>query len=214
MAHFRERWSALRRVLPTARKIQVARSLAALGPGDARSVLVLGAGDDPYRSCFPNARLYVRLDIEYVSGKSDVIADAVALPFSEQSFECVLATEVLEYVFQPQRLADEVHRVLRPNGTAILTVPFLFNYHNDYWRPTKRALQDLFREYSAVSVRAQGNRLLTIWDLITTSFWPHPVFMPFRIFSNVLYLLPGRLIYADSNSSAPTGYLVVARKNS
>lgn len=208
----RERHAALQRLLPTARKIQITRSLTLLGLTGVRSVLVIGAADDPYRSCFPNAERYVRLDIENLRRKIDVIADAIALPFPEQCFECVIATEVLEYIFEPQKFVNEMHRVLRLNGSVVLTVPFAFNYHNDYWRPTKRALHELFINYSAASVRAQGNRLFTIWDLITTSFWPHSVLVPLRIFSNLLYIIPARLVCADTKSSAPTGHLVFARK--
>jgi SAM-dependent methyltransferase len=175
-------------------------------------VLVIGSGEDPYRARFPSARNYIRLDIENVPGKVDVVADAAALPFAENAFDCVIATEVLEYVFQPARFVQEVYRVLGSGGTTVITVPFIFNYHNDYWRPTKRALLELFQSFVAVSVQAQGNRFVTIWDLITTSFWPHSIFLPLRIFSNLLYLIPARLVSGDISSSAPTGFAVTARK--
>jgi SAM-dependent methyltransferase len=213
MTRFRERQTFLRQLLPTARKIQVARSvLSSRALLDSDSILVIGAGDDPYRPVARRAQLYVRVDIDYAPGKSDVLADGIALPFGGSSFHSVISTEVLEYVCDAQRFVDEIYRVLRPGGNAIVTVPFLFNFHNDYWRPTKRALEQLFRAYSSVSICAQGNRLLTIWDLITTTRWPRPVLMPLRVFSNVLYMVPARVICGEHGSSAPTGFFVTATK--
>ena len=201
-----------RALLPTVRRIQVCRFMASVRLPHCLSVLVIGVGEDPYRSLFPDATLYVRLDIEHVPGAVDVVADAIELPFSDASFACVVATEVLEYTLRPENFVQEVYRTLIPGGLAVITVPFMFNYHYDYWRPTKRALLELFRGYSQVSVLAQGNRLATIWDLITTSFWPRPIFTPLRIFSNLLYLLPATFVCGDTESSAPTGFGITAWK--
>ncbi len=177
----------------------------------AHSVLVIGAGDDPYRQCFPRAQLYVRVDIEN-SGRTDVVADAVKLPFPERSFEYILATEILEYITNPPALIEEIYRLLEPAGTVILTVPFLFNYHYDFWRPTKRGLESLFVRFADLSILSQGNRILTIWDLITTSFWPRSILAPLRMGSLLLYLLPRQWVSGNSASSAPTGFFVTARK--
>jgi SAM-dependent methyltransferase len=208
----RERRLLFRSLLPTARKVQIARSLAALKFESAGSVLVIGAGEDPYRQSFPQAQLYVTVDIDECGGITDVVADAVRLPFLPHSFEYVLATEVLEYISNPPALIEEIYRVLLPKGTAILTVPFMFNYHNDFWRPTKRGLQSLFGRFTDLSILSQGNRLYTIWDLITTSFWPLPILAPLRICSLLLYLIPRSWISGNSATSAPTGFFVTARK--
>jgi methionine biosynthesis protein MetW len=51
------------------------------------------------------------------------IEDASSLPFSDATFDLVLCAEVLEHVFQPQLVASEILRVLRPGALAIVTVP-------------------------------------------------------------------------------------------
>ena len=212
----RGRLSRLRRgvkwLFPTMRNVLVRRSLRAIDLSEVSSVLVVGAGSDPYRHLFPGAVTYVRLDRVVQPGGTDVVADATALPFRDKSFECTIATEVLEYVQQPQTLAMELYRVLRHQGLALLTVPFVFHDHGDYWRPTRRALGDLFRRYSSVHIRAQGNRLHAIMDLLTTAFSPCPVLFPLRVLSNLLLVAPSRFVSSDSHSTAPTGFLVVARK--
>jgi ubiquinone/menaquinone biosynthesis C-methylase UbiE len=140
------------------------------------------------------------------------VADGIALPFRDGTFQCTVATEVLEYVQQPEALAAELYRVLNARGLALITVPFVFQEHRDYWRPTRRALEDLFREYTSVRISAQGNRLHSIIDLLTTAFSPHPILLPLRMFSNLLFLAPIRSMIRDSGSTAPSGFLVIARK--
>ena len=204
--------SRLRRLFPTMRNVLVRRSLRALNLRDIRSVLVVGAGEDPYRDVFLASETYIRSDLVRRPGCTDVVADGIALPFRDGSFQCTVATEVLEYVQQPEAFATELYRILSAEGLAVITVPFVFQEHGDYWRPTRRALGDLFRKYSSVHICAQGNRFHTMIDLLTTAFSPHPLLFPLRVFSNLLALAPIRFAFRGSHSTAPSGFLIVARK--
>jgi SAM-dependent methyltransferase len=49
--------------------------------------------------------------------------DALALPFPDDTFDRVIASEVLEHVSDDQRSLDEIFRVLKPGGTLAATVP-------------------------------------------------------------------------------------------
>jgi SAM-dependent methyltransferase len=49
--------------------------------------------------------------------------DALALPFPDDTFDHVIASEVLEHVSDDQQALDEVVRVLKPGGTLAATVP-------------------------------------------------------------------------------------------
>lgn len=58
-----------------------------------------------------------------------IVADAHHLPFKSQFFDAVFALEVLEHVFDPVKVLNEVKRVLKKDGYAIFLVPsdsFLF----------------------------------------------------------------------------------------
>ena len=202
----------LHRFFPTMRNVLVRRSLRALGLDRGGSVLVVGAGADPYRHLFPTAERYIRSDLAPHAGATDVVSDGMALPFRDGSFQCTVATEVLEYVQRPEAFTAELHRVLGHDGIAVVTVPFVFQEHGDYWRPTRRSLGELFRKFSTVDICAQGNRFHTMIDLVTTAFSPWPVLYPLRVFSNLLLLVPIRLTGLRSRSTAPSGFLVIARK--
>jgi hypothetical protein len=49
--------------------------------------------------------------------------DLLALPFADGRFDVVLCSHVLEHVSDAGRALDEIHRVLRPGGWAILQSP-------------------------------------------------------------------------------------------
>ncbi len=51
-----------------------------------------------------------------------VQALAENLPF-KQAFDTVIAAELLEHVFNPKAVLNEIRRVLKPNGKIIVTVP-------------------------------------------------------------------------------------------
>jgi SAM-dependent methyltransferase len=49
--------------------------------------------------------------------------DATRMPFPDDSFDLVIAAEVLEHIPADQRAMNEISRVLRPGGIAAVTVP-------------------------------------------------------------------------------------------
>jgi SAM-dependent methyltransferase len=50
-------------------------------------------------------------------------ADAAALPVPDSCADAVLLLDVIEHVAKPERVLAEAHRVLRPGGTIIVSVP-------------------------------------------------------------------------------------------
>jgi len=45
------------------------------------------------------------------------------LPFASKSFDAVICTDVLEHLFYPDEICEEIKRVLKPEGIAIISLP-------------------------------------------------------------------------------------------
>ena len=52
------------------------------------------------------------------------------LPFASGWFDAVVCIEVLEHLFDPAALAQEIHRTLKPGGCFIATVPNIAHFSN------------------------------------------------------------------------------------
>lgn len=63
-----------------------------------------------------------------------ICADGKDLPFPSESFDIVLLIGVLEHVHQPEHIVDEMWRVLKKEGKAVVAVP------NDVWMSLGRLL--------------------------------------------------------------------------
>jgi SAM-dependent methyltransferase len=114
-------------------------------------VLDIGGGkietNHSYSDLFPNRHTF---DVD-PERKPDTVGDAHSLPFEDNSFGHIICTEVLEHLHTPQKAVDEMYRVLKPEGSLILTTRFVYPLHdvpNDYFRYTKYGLQHLFRNWT------------------------------------------------------------------
>jgi 2-polyprenyl-3-methyl-5-hydroxy-6-metoxy-1,4-benzoquinol methylase len=56
-----------------------------------------------------------------------VQGSSYALPFASQTFDYVVSLEVIEHLVDPSAFLAEAHRVLKPNGTLIVTTPMARN---------------------------------------------------------------------------------------
>jgi 2-polyprenyl-3-methyl-5-hydroxy-6-metoxy-1,4-benzoquinol methylase len=52
-----------------------------------------------------------------------VTSDAEQLAFASNSFDVVIALEVLEHLWNPSTFLDEAYRILKANGHLIIEVP-------------------------------------------------------------------------------------------
>jgi len=111
-------------------------------------VLDVGCGRKPYRA-YLQASGYVGLDVDTsVTRKlatADVFYDGKTFPFHDASFDGVLCSQVFEHVFTPTEFLGEIHRVLRPGGVLLLTVPFVWDEHEQPYD---------FARYSSFGIKA------------------------------------------------------------
>jgi SAM-dependent methyltransferase len=109
------------------------------------------------------------LDIDGSNRAATIVADLTdAEQVPSDSFDCVMLTQTLQSIYDTPAALREVHRMLRPGGVLLATVPAVSKIdptpgvRGDYWRFTTascaRLVGDVFGD-GDVSVRAHGNVL-------------------------------------------------------
>ena len=53
-----------------------------------------------------------------------VAADSFHLPFNDNSFDRVIASEIIEHVFDPAEFVKELFRVVKKDGSLVITTPY------------------------------------------------------------------------------------------
>jgi len=112
------------------------------------------------------------LDINAENPNATVVADlAAAGHVPSESFDCFVLAQTLQYIYDVKAAIGEAHRLLRPGGVLLATVPALSKIdksagvEGDFWRFTRASCTRLFGEvfgHENVEVQAHGNVLAAI----------------------------------------------------
>jgi SAM-dependent methyltransferase len=115
-------------------------------------LLDVGCGTKPYHSLF-KVESYRGLDIDSPvtrqRGIADDLYDGTQFPYQNETFDSALCNQVLEHVFNPDEFLTEINRVLKPGGKLLLTVPFVWDEHEqpyDYARYSSFGLKALLEK--------------------------------------------------------------------
>lgn len=140
-------------------------------PGPGASALDVGSLRCPYRELLEKAGYRVRtMDLTTDEG-ADLAGTAEATGRPESSEDLLLCTQVLEHVRAPWLAMREFHRVLRPGGKLLITVPHVWFYHphpGDYWRVTQEGILALCEDagFRVLEARTQGGALLAFGQIV------------------------------------------------
>ena len=101
----------------------------------------------------------------------DYVGTAESTGLDDSMFDLVICTQVLEHVADPWAAALEIHRILRPGGRAILTVPHVWFFHphpHDYWRFTQEGIVRLVEAsgMQAEVLLGQGGSVLALCQIV------------------------------------------------
>lgn len=115
-------------------------SVCRLTPHITGRVLDVGCGRQPYRPLFMAVE-YIGMELDTPENRAhkqaDVFYGGQVFPFDSESFDSLVCNQVLEHVFTPTEFVRELNRVLKPGGHLLLTVPFVWDEHEqpyDYAR--------------------------------------------------------------------------------
>lgn len=106
-------------------------------------LLDYGARDSPYRSLFAQFAQVTTADLPGEGADIDLRIDGT-LPLPDETFDCVLSTQVLEHVPDVPAYLHEARRVLKPDGVLVLSTHGVYPYHpdpRDLWRWTESGLR-------------------------------------------------------------------------
>lgn len=141
-------------------------------------ILDVGCGKKPYKSLFTRATRYVGMDVEnpahdHSREDIDVFYDGKIFPFPDHSFDSVLTNQVFEHVFNPGEFMSEINRVLKPGGNLLLTVPFMWDEHEqpfDFGRYTSFGIRRILEDHGfTISLQYKSctgiSALFQLWNL-------------------------------------------------
>jgi len=135
-------------------------------------VLVIGCGegDEIIRRLRQENRARLILsDVRRTAG-TDLVADAHDLPLADGCVDGVIGQFVLEHVSRPERVVEEIRRVLRDGGWVYSEAPFVQPLHDfpcDFRRWTPAGHRRLFRGFRPEACGiAQGPGYALYWQMI------------------------------------------------
>lgn len=104
-------------------------------PGSNKKILDVGCGSAWVAEKLSKQNIVCSLDISYTNcdkaltkynspNHTAVVADSLNLPFKDESFDIIIASEIIEHVVHPEVFIRELFRCVKKNGTLIISTPY------------------------------------------------------------------------------------------
>ncbi|HLP19750.1 MAG TPA: class I SAM-dependent methyltransferase [Chitinophagales bacterium] len=214
--------------------LTIYRDIVKIIPTFKGNVLDVGCGQSPYKFLLNSAETkYYGIDIvdaeKFDYNNTDVTPfNGEDIPFEDGKFDGMICTEVLEHVQHYQKLIDEMHRVMKPGATGIVTIPWSARYHYapyDFFRYTPSSLKTMFSKFSEAKITNRGtdipnitNKLIVMWfrNMIPNAAW-RLLFVPIwiallPILGVVVALAHIALWFNLGTDEDPLGYTIIVKK--
>jgi SAM-dependent methyltransferase len=149
-------WLVLRR------RREIFRKWLARVDGRDLDVLDVGGRIQPYRPLL-QGRLHRYLAIDArQTPLVNIVARGEQMPLASGQFDLVICTQVLEYVPEPGTVIAEIHRVLKPGGCLLLSVPAVYPCDSDHdtWRFLPAALCKLLVAFGNSEIVSEGGSVV------------------------------------------------------
>ena len=186
----------------------------------------IGCGDMPFRPLLAGqVTQYDSFDIERRASGVTYVGDIQDMNMiDDESYDSALCLEVLEHVPNPFTALSEIHRILKPGGKLVCSVPHLSRLHeepHDYYRFTRYGLRYLFEHsgFDVIRIEPRGGLFCFLGHQLSSLFllpvWHIPVVKNIFFWINRWLMVKGS--YAldqlfDRQKTFALGYTCVAKK--
>jgi SAM-dependent methyltransferase len=153
-------------------------------------LLDIGCGSKPYKNLF-RVNLYIGLDIKnsshsHTDESIDVYYNGRSFPFKDEQFDSAFSSEVFEHIFELDEVLREINRVMKKNGLALFSVPFVWDEHEipfDFGRYTEFGIRYLLEknDFNILEIKKDTNFIETIFQL-----WI--LYLFYKLYTNNKYL--------------------------
>ncbi len=138
---------------------------------------VLEIGDDSYSRKFGAGKVAQQDVLHVVPGfpGATIVADISDAPqIPSNTFDCIIFTQVLQYIFDAPAAIATLFRILKPGGAVLATVPGISRIlrdqadkESDCWRFTEFSTRRLFAQHlgANLTINTYGNVLSAVASL-------------------------------------------------
>lgn len=127
-------------------------NIKSMAPNISGRILDIGCGIKPYKDLFEYEK-YDGLETDTPKTRDVKQADyyytGQSFPFENGVYDAVLCSQTFEHIFEPDAFLQEINRVLKKNGFLLLTVPFIWDEHEqpyDYARYSSFGISHILKK--------------------------------------------------------------------
>lgn len=140
----------------------------------------IGCGSKPYGDLLaPYITEHIGVDSEQTlhdKSRVDIFSTAYNIPVADATFDSAVSTAVLEHLEEPELALKECHRILKQNGIAVYSVPFIWHLHEeprDFYRFSKYGLTYLFEKvgFEIIELKALSGFWVTFGQLLVYNLY-------------------------------------------
>jgi len=191
-------------------------------------MLDIGCGIKPYQEmAAPYVTEHIGVDHEGTShdkSNIDLIGSAYQIPSEDNSVDCILCTDVLEHLEEPEKAIAESMRVLKDGGYVIYTVPLFWHVHEaprDFYRYTEFGLRYLFEKngFDIIEINALTGFVVTFSQALVYVLyrlrrggWVNPLWWIIPPVGHIIQAFAYVINKVDPTKDFTAEYLLVARK--
>jgi len=155
----------------------------------------------------------------------DLACDIENIPIKDNVVDYIFNIAVLEHVPNPEKVVNEMHRILKKEGVIYVFFPFMQPFHAspyDFSRRTIEGMKDLFKDFEQIELKPFGGPtsgflwVLQEWIAILFSFGSKKlhliIFLLTTLLTFPLKFLDFLLVHHPLAKNISSGFIFIGKK--